>query len=491
MRKFSLALFLSPIVLFAADDALPPADTILNRYVEVTGGRAALEKRHNSVEHGTFELAAMGVKGTLVIYEAEPNKNRAVIDLTGIGKIESGSNGEVAWENNPLQGPRVKQGVERVDALRDATFNASLFTKKLYSKVETTGSETVEGHDCYKVVLTPAEGSPTTEFFDKKSGLLVKTSATRSSAMGEVTAEIVSDDYRKDGDVLEPHKLTQRAAGQEFVLTLEKVEVNVDLPKDAFDLPAEIQELLKKAPQAAAKASAPSAAPASGTSGKLTIYMAGKPTESETYSVEQSGGKIVVNGSGHAAIGPMKVDVDEFKIVTDDKFQLVEAAAHGKMGQIQMNVKTTFADGKAKNQVDNGQGPATKEDDVHAGAVVVYNPFPFYPWTVLAMRTELKNQDPQQFLIYVLNQGEVPATVVFKGREPVEFASKTVDLNHIVATGKTPQGQALSLDFWVDDNRKLIKIAVPSQGVEGYQDGFDRKAPPEAPKPDPAKDNTK
>jgi hypothetical protein len=77
--------------------------------------------------------------------------------------------------------------------------------------------------------------------------------------------------------------------------------------------------------------------------------------------------------------------------------------------------------------------------------------------------------------------------VVFKGREPVEFAGKTVELNHIVATGKTPQGQALSLDFWVDDNRKLIKIAVPSSGVEGYQEGFDRKAPAEAPKPDAVK----
>jgi hypothetical protein len=147
-----------------------------------------------------------------------------------------------------------------------------------------------------------------------------------------------------------------------------------------------------------------------------------------------------------------------------------------------MNIKSTFAGGKAKNEVDSGSGPQTKEDDVHADAIVVYNPFPFYPWTVLAMRAELKNHDPQQFLVYVLNQGEVPATLIFQGREPVEFAGKTVELNHLVATGKTPQGQALSLDFWVDDNRKLIKLAVPSQGVEGYQEGYERKAPPEAPK---------
>ena len=485
MRKLSLALFLAPVVLCNAQDTLPSADTVLNKFLDATGGRAALEKRHNQVEHGTVEISAAGIKGDLTIYEAEPNKNRMVIDLTGIGKIESGTDGTVAWENNPLQGPRVKQGVELIDALRDATFNAALSVQKLYSKIETTGTETTEGHDCYKVVLTPKEGSPTAEYYDKTSGLLVKTSATRSTAMGEVTVEMLFDDYRKDGDVVLPHKLTQRAAQTEIQILVEKTDVNVDLPKGVFDPPAEIQELIKKAPQAASNAPAP-AAPSAPGSGKLTVYMAGKPTESESYTVQQSGGKIVLNGSGHAAIGPMKVDIDEFNIVTDEKFQPIQADAKGKMGQIQMNVKTTFAGGKASNQVDNGQGPQTKEDAVHPDAIVVYNPFPFYPWTVLAMRTQLKNQDPQQFSVYVLNQGEVPATVVFKGREPVEFADKTVELNHIVASGKTPQGQPLSLDFWVDDNRKLIKIAVPSQGVEGYQEGYDRKAPPastaEAPK---------
>ncbi|HTS50581.1 MAG TPA: DUF620 domain-containing protein [Bryobacteraceae bacterium] len=481
MRKLSLALFLAPIVLCNAQDALPSADAVLNRFVDAIGGRAVLEKRHNQVEHGTVEIAAMGLKGDLTIYEAEPNKNRMVIDLTGIGKIESGTDGTVAWENNPLQGPRVKQGVELTDALRDAAFNAPLSVHQLYSKIEVTGTETTEGHDCYKLVLTPKDGNPTTEYYDKTSGFLIKTSATRSTAMGDVTAEMVFDDYRKDGDEVMPHKLIQRAAQMEIQIVVAKTEVNVDLPKDAFELPADIKELVNKAPQqAAAKATAPAAASAPG-SGKLTIYMGGKPTESESYTVEKSDGKIVLNGSGHAAIGPMKVDIDEFNIVTDEKFQPIEADAKGKMGQIQMNVKTSFAAGKATNQVDNGQGTQTKEDPVHPDAIVVYNPFPFYPWTVLAMRTQLKNQDPQQFPIYVLNQGEVSATVVFKGREPVEFADKTVELNHIVATGKTPQGQALSLDFWVDDNRKLIKIAVPSQGVEGYQEGYDRKAPPPAP----------
>jgi len=490
MYKLTLAILFSPIALFCADEALPPADTVLNRYVEVTGGRAALEKRHNEVQHGTIELAALGLKGKVTVYEAEPDKNRVSAEIDGVGKIESGSNGDVAWENSAVQGPRVKQGQERTDALRDAAFNAVLSWRKLYSKAETTGAETTETHDCYKVVLTPKDGNPTTEFFDKKSGLLIKTAVKRTTAMGEITAEIVYDDYKKDGDLLAPHKIIQRAAGQEFQIVVESTEFNTNLPKDAFDPPAEVQALLKKSNQSVAPTPAVSTAAAAGA-GKLNVYMGGKLTESEEYSIRKADGKIEVNGTGHAAIGPMKVDIDEFKVVTDDKFQLLEASAQGKMGQIKMNVKTTFAGGKAKNEVDNGQGPQTKEDDVHSDAIVVYNPFPFYPWSVLGLRAQLKNQDPQTFLIYVLNQGEVPATVIFKGREPVEFVGKTVELNHISASGKTPQGQPISLDFWVDDDRKLIKFTVPAQGVEGYQEGYDRKAPPEAPKPEAPKGDSK
>src|SRR5271154_7078972 len=169
MRKFSLVLLLSPILLRAADDALPPAQTVLNKYLEATGGRDALEKRHNQVGHGYFEIPAMGLRGTLTVYEAEPNKNRLIVDVPGVGKIEQGSDGQVAWENNPLQGPRIKEGVELAETLRDSTFNLPLVAQKMFSKIETTGSQTIDGHDCYKIVLTPPTGNPTTEYYDKKS----------------------------------------------------------------------------------------------------------------------------------------------------------------------------------------------------------------------------------------------------------------------------------------------------------------------------------
>lgn len=478
MKKLALALLAFSLPLLNAEEALPSAQTVIDHFIAATGGKAAWEARHSQVEHATIEFAAQGLKGTLTIYEAAPDKYLGVTELPGIGKIFTGSNGDVAWENSALQGPRIKQGAERAESLREGAFNAPLYWQKLYLKGETASAETVEGHDCYKIVLTPQEGKPMTEFYDKKSGLMVKTMATVSSQFGDVSAEIIYDDYHKDGDLLSPHRLVNRAAQQEFVITIQSVDVNPDLPKDRFDLPAEIDALLHKVMPAPAP-STPSnhGALASPNEGKLAIYMGGAPVANETYTVKKSDGGIDVDGSGSATLGTMKIDIDKFQVLTNAKYEPLQAIAKAKMGSIQMNVDTTFAEGQAKNDIENGQGQQSKTIPVHPDAIVVNANLPLYPWTILAMRARLDTQEPQQFPVYVLGQAEVNATVVFKGREHVDFAGKSAELNHLAVSGSTPQGQPISLDFWMDDSRKLIKIAVPSQGVEAYQEGFEPAAP--------------
>jgi len=42
-----------------------------------------------------------------------------------------------------------------------------------------------------------------------------------------------------------PHKVTQKAAGQEFSISIDKVEYNAEIPKEKFELPAEIKALMK------------------------------------------------------------------------------------------------------------------------------------------------------------------------------------------------------------------------------------------------------
>lgn len=465
MKKFPLAILAAWLPLCAAEPPLPSVQAVMDHWIAATGGRAAWEARHNLIEHATINFTKQGIKGTLTVYEAVPNKYLGLTELPGLGRISTGSDGEIAWENSSLQGPRIKQGVEKADAFREGAFNADLNWQMLYAKGETAGVETTEGHDCYKIVLTPKEGNPVTEYYDKMSGLLVRTTTTVSSQLGEIPAEIIYSDYQKDGGVLSAHRILNRAAQQEFVIQIQSIDVNVDLPKDRFDLPPEVQALVKK-----------TAAVVTPTRGKLTVYMAGNPVAKESYSVRRSADGVDIDGSGSASLGPMQIDIEKFEVRTDAKLDPVEAIARGKLGAIQMNVHTTFSGGEARNQIDTGQGPQNRDMPAHANAIVVNANLPLYPWTQLAMRASFNAEEPQTFPIYVLGQAEEQAIVTFKGREQVEFASQSADLNHLAVSGTTPQGQPIRLDFWVDDSRKIIKMTVPSQGVEAYQDGFEPKA---------------
>ncbi|HLH41961.1 MAG TPA: DUF620 domain-containing protein [Bryobacteraceae bacterium] len=239
----ALSLVLSPK---AAGQALPAAETILDRFIEVTGGKAAYEQRKTEIVTGVVEFAAAGIKGSVVSYAEEPSQYYSSLDIPGVGKVEMGVAGGVAWERSALMGPRIKSGEERDQALREARMNAPYHWRELYSKAETTGVETVNGDECFKVLLTPKEGKPETMFFSKKSGLMRKTALVASSPMGDVPAEVFMDDYKDFGGLLSPAKTTQKAAGQEFTITIDSLKANEPIPPERFQMPEEIKALLKK-----------------------------------------------------------------------------------------------------------------------------------------------------------------------------------------------------------------------------------------------------
>ena len=234
------------ITLARAADDLPKAETILDKYIEATGGKAAYQKHHSEVEKSTMEMAAMGIKASVTAYRVEPNKSLAETDLGGIGKMRDGSDGTVYWQSSSMMGPHVKEGAEKTQAMIMARFNLELNWREVFKDAKTTGTDTVDGKECYKVELTPAEGPAITQCYDKESGLMVKQVMTTTGPMGEVTAESFASDYRKEDDVLVPHKMKTKVAGQEVTMTVDSVTFNSDIPADKFALPDEIKALVKK-----------------------------------------------------------------------------------------------------------------------------------------------------------------------------------------------------------------------------------------------------
>ncbi|MBV8820359.1 MAG: hypothetical protein JO022_18510 [Acidobacteriaceae bacterium] len=246
MNKFTICLLAVFGVAAAHADDLPKGETVLDRFVEVTGGKAAYEKLHNEVTKGHIEFVGKGIKGTIVSYHAEPNKDYTIAELEGVGKIESGNDGEVLWEKSAITGARVKAGEEREEAMRVGTFNPHINWRKMYVTAETVGLENAEGVECYKVVLTPPDGATVTQYFSKKSGFLVKSSSIHKTQMGDIPADSVTKDYKESSGVLVPFTLVNRFAGQEIQVVLDSVEFNADMKDSTFNLPDEIKALVRK-----------------------------------------------------------------------------------------------------------------------------------------------------------------------------------------------------------------------------------------------------
>lgn len=231
----------------AADETLPKAEQILDEFVAATGGVDAHNKLKNRIIKGTFEIAGMGIKAKLTNYSAAPRNTYTLIESDMLGNIESGTDGTVAWEMTSMMGPQIKKDAERALHMREALFNSHLHWKEQYKTVECNGAEDVEGKPCYKVVLTPGEGNPLTNYYDKKSHLLIKTEFMMKTQMGTMPIVIHLDDYKSVDGVLLPHKIRQEVGTiQKVNIVTESIEHNVEMPADRFKLPADIQALLKK-----------------------------------------------------------------------------------------------------------------------------------------------------------------------------------------------------------------------------------------------------
>jgi hypothetical protein len=63
-----------------SQNALPAAESILHRYIEVAGGAAAHKSRTSETLTGTFELAAAGITGQLPVI-LKPGLQRARIEF--------------------------------------------------------------------------------------------------------------------------------------------------------------------------------------------------------------------------------------------------------------------------------------------------------------------------------------------------------------------------------------------------------------------------
>jgi hypothetical protein len=242
---------------------LPSGRAVIDRYIEVAGGKEAFLKHKSVLLKGKTEVAGKDIGGSMTLATAKPNKMVLIIELAGI-PIKTGFDGKVGWQVNPLTGPSIMEGGELRDMSRQSDFFAILHDDKDFKSIENLGKTNFEGEECYKIKLTYPDGGDITEFYSVKTGLQKGFMGTQDSSLGTISATSINEEHKKFGDVLLPSRVTQKMAGAGLAQTMVVESVEFDnVPDSMFEPPAEIKALLnapkdeKKEPDASKEPVAP------------------------------------------------------------------------------------------------------------------------------------------------------------------------------------------------------------------------------------------
>ena len=197
--------------------SMPSVSEILDKYLEASGGRDALEKITSRVATGTVELTSLGVKGTVEFVERAPNQSSVIINAPGLGIMQRTFDGRRAWLQDPVQGIIRFTGLGLEMIKEGAVFNKPAKLKELFPSAVLIGKEKLGGKDVYVVRMGFEKW-----YFDAEGGLLLR------------KGNIYYDDYREVDGVKLPFKLRDEvlaSAGIIYQLTEIKHNVKIDEAK--------------------------------------------------------------------------------------------------------------------------------------------------------------------------------------------------------------------------------------------------------------------
>ena len=216
--------------------ASPSADEILNKYVQAVGGAAAVEKITSRKEDGTVSFG--GQQFPVEVYTKAPNKRISFVH-TPNGDNITAFNGNSGWLGNP--GPRPPRDMnpqENEAASFDAAFYLPTELKKMFAQFRVRPSEKIDGQEVVQVIGMNQGHPPTRLFFDKDSGLLVRSVRYSATPLGLNPTEVDYANYHEEGGVKIPLQWTVARPNGRFTIQVSKVEQNVPIADSKFEKPA-------------------------------------------------------------------------------------------------------------------------------------------------------------------------------------------------------------------------------------------------------------
>lgn len=220
----------------------PGADQLLEKYVQVVGGAAAVDKIRSRVMKGSIEVGGKSLP--IDIYAKDPEER---ISLTHApeGDSVTAFNGHEGWLGMQGRPMREMHGSDLDGAAIDADLHLAAHLKQMFIQTEVREGGTIDAHATYEVV-GQREGKPPIElYFDQRSGLLVRLVRYGDTALGWLPTQIDYADYRDIDGVKVPCRWTLARPSGRFTIQIAEVKQNVPVDDAKFVKPTPPQEPAK------------------------------------------------------------------------------------------------------------------------------------------------------------------------------------------------------------------------------------------------------
>lgn len=225
----------------AVAPAAPAARTpqaILADAVLATGGEAAWNAHKTARFRVESVFQGMAMRSDGERFVTRGGKALEVAEVTGLGTVREGTNGKIAWTQDPLQGLRHLDGAEAEQARIAASWNPEMQAAELFAKLETAGEPGPDGTTLECVVATPRIGQPTRSCYDPRTHLQVSQSGVKISPQGTIPFRGTVGDWRVVGGVKIPFESNIHLGPITLVYRIKSVTFDEPIDDKVFDPPA-------------------------------------------------------------------------------------------------------------------------------------------------------------------------------------------------------------------------------------------------------------
>ena len=200
-------------------------EQVINNYLEALGGEEKLETIDNISTIVKVKVNEMELTNTIIKKDGKKYLNSTKMGEQEMNRIVYNDGQAKMYAN----GQSMALPPQQVQAMQ---YEAYAFPEAYYDdlgfELELKGMAKVEGKDAYQVVVTTPEGTKSVHYFDKETGLKVKSEAP--------TGNVLISDYKEQDGIMFPTKMKMATPQGTFEGEIVSVQFNTEVPEDIFIL---------------------------------------------------------------------------------------------------------------------------------------------------------------------------------------------------------------------------------------------------------------